>query len=158
VDDRRPGSFQLPSKIPYTHGDDIVAATEVIPPHVVDELGFGMHAPRIQQKEAKQIELLRRQRYGRPGPGDDAGGFVQREICVSKNWIVIRCCSVAIDHAMDVSDNFGESERFGDVIVSAHDEASHPPWTGSSVADKQNGDAEALRMKSDHDLPRIEVG
>jgi hypothetical protein len=115
VNDRRPGGFQLPAKSSDTDGDDIVAASEVIPPHVVDELGLGMHTTRIQQKVAEQIELLWRQRYGTPGPGHDAGGFVQREICESKNWIAIRPCSVATDHAMDASDNFGEGERLGNV-------------------------------------------
>jgi hypothetical protein len=158
VDDRRPGGFQLPAKSSDTHGDDIVTASEVIPPHIVDELGLGMHMTRIQQKVAEQIELLWRQWDGTAGPGHDAGAFVQREICESKNWVVLRPCTGATDHAMDASDSFGEGEGLGDVIVAAHDEASHPSWTRSSVADKQNGNAKSIRMKSDDDFRRIDFG
>jgi hypothetical protein len=158
VDDRRPGGVQLPAKVSDTDRDDVVAASEIIPPHVVDELGLGMHATRIQEEVAEQIELLRGQGDGTPVPCHGAGAFVKGEICESKNWRVLRPRIDATDHAMDAGDDFGDCEWLGDVTIATYRGASHPSWARSSFADKQNRNASAIRMKSDHDLRRIEVG
>src|SRR5262245_3330320 len=85
LDQRRPRGVELPPQVADVRLDDVRVAAEVVAPDVLEDLALGENATWVQQEEAEQRELRRRQRDRRLAAEDLVPRLVQHDVGVTEH-------------------------------------------------------------------------
>ena len=78
LDQRRAGGVQLAAKVAHVGLDDVRVAAEVVAPHVLEDLRLREHSAWVEQEEAEQGELGRRELDRRVAAEDLVARLVER--------------------------------------------------------------------------------
>src|SRR6478735_1725863 len=115
LDQRWSERIELLAQVADVRLDDVRVATEVVVPHVVEDLALRQDATRVQHQEPKQLEL---------GPGQLdrlvaaphlACLLVERE--VGEPHRAVGVTAGAPKHGLYAGNDLGKAERLGHVVV-----------------------------------------
>ena len=136
----------LAAQVGHIGLDDVHVATEVVAPHMVEDLRLRQHGPCIDDEVAQQGEFGRRQGDGLAGLPYLVGVLVELDIGEREPGgarLLNASAGPPQDHAQP-RDHLFETERLGDVVVAAEGQTCDLVLQGVAGGEEQGGRLDAV--------------
>ena len=118
LDERRPGGVELAAQVADVRLDHVRVAAEVVSPDVLQDLPLREHAPGVEQEEAQQRELGRRELELRLAAEDLVARLVEVEVLVAEH-VAGKVAGCPPQDRLHARDDLGEAERLRHVVVAS---------------------------------------
>ncbi|ELP47739.1 transcriptional regulator [Mycobacterium avium subsp. paratuberculosis S5] len=136
----------LAAQVRHVGLDDIDVTSEVVAPHVVEDLRLAQHRARVDDKVAQQREFVRRQRDRLTGLPHFVGFLVEFDVGESQSgaaWFGPALTGAPQDDPQP-GDHLFQAERFGHVVVAAQGQPGDLVLQGISRRQEQRGRVDAV--------------